>query len=269
MPQTLTEVFASIAANAATRADTQATNLVFGVAPPGGTILSSNLYMITPGDDLTIPRINENNRRLSNSIITEKGRVDAILSASTANADSFKEIVDIINSVDLTNDTAFAGYVSSNNLAVSNIVDGTTPVAKAGTWTTARTLTLSGDVSGSATFNGSGAIALVTTVAKAAAWTTARTLSLAGDLTGSVSINGSSNVILTGTVAKAATWTTPRTISISGGATGSAVIDGSIDKSIAITITNDSHTHDTRYYTKTEITAGTDISVANISALII
>ena len=269
MAQTLSEVFADIAANSIIRQDTQANNLVFGISPHGGTILSNNLYMITPGDNLTIPRINENNRRLSNSISTEKGRIDAILSASTADKNSFAEIVTLINSVDTTNDTAFAGYVTSNNLAVQNIVDGTTPVAKAGTWTTSRTLTLSGDASGSVTFNGSGAISLATTVAKAAAWTTARTVSLAGDLTGSVSINGSSNVILTGTVNKAAAWTTPRTISISGGATGSAVIEGSIDKSIAITITNDSHTHDTRYYTKTEIEAGTNIPSANITALVI
>lgn len=50
---------------------------------------------------------------------TEKGRIDAILSASEADKDSFKEIVDLINSVDTTNDNAFAGYVLSNNAAVA------------------------------------------------------------------------------------------------------------------------------------------------------
>ena len=48
-------------------------------------------------------------------------------------------------------------------------------------------------------------------------WTTARTITLAGDLTGNVSIDGSSNVTLTAAVA------------------------------------NNSHTHDDRYYTETEI----------------
>lgn len=50
---------------------------------------------------------------------TEKGRIDAILSASEVDKDSFKEIVDLINSVDTTNDNAFAGYVLSNNAAVA------------------------------------------------------------------------------------------------------------------------------------------------------
>ena len=51
----------------------------------------------------------------SSSLNIEKGRIDAILSASSADKDSFKEIVDLINSVDSTNDTAFAGYVLSND----------------------------------------------------------------------------------------------------------------------------------------------------------
>ena len=56
---------------------------------------------------------------LDGKITTEKGRIDAILSASTADKDTFAEIVSLINSVDTTNDTAFAGYVTSNNAALS------------------------------------------------------------------------------------------------------------------------------------------------------
>ena len=52
---------------------------------------------------------------LDGKINTEKGRVDAILSASVADTDTFAEIVDLINSVDTENDTAFAGYVTSSN----------------------------------------------------------------------------------------------------------------------------------------------------------
>jgi hypothetical protein len=49
-------------------------------------------------------------------ILTEKGRVDAILSAADADKDSFAEIVTLINSVDTTNDNAFAAfYTSSTN----------------------------------------------------------------------------------------------------------------------------------------------------------
>jgi chromosome segregation ATPase len=52
---------------------------------------------------------------LDGKITTEKGRIDAILSASTADADNFKEIVDLINSVDLTNDNALAAAILSIN----------------------------------------------------------------------------------------------------------------------------------------------------------
>ena len=56
---------------------------------------------------------------LDSKIETEKGRINAILSAAGANADSFAEIVSLINSVDATNDTAFGGYVTSNNAALA------------------------------------------------------------------------------------------------------------------------------------------------------
>ena len=51
---------------------------------------------------------------LATSITTEKGRVDAILSASTADADTFAEIVTLVNSVDLTNDNAFAAHYTAS-----------------------------------------------------------------------------------------------------------------------------------------------------------
>lgn len=56
---------------------------------------------------------------LQDQIDTEKGRIDAILLASSADADSFKEVVDLINSIDTENDSAFAGYVLSNDERVS------------------------------------------------------------------------------------------------------------------------------------------------------
>ena len=52
---------------------------------------------------------------LQSNIDTEKGRIDAILLAADADADNFAEIVQLINSVDTTNDEAFASYVLSNN----------------------------------------------------------------------------------------------------------------------------------------------------------
>ena len=59
---------------------------------------------------------------LEGKITTEKNRVDAILDAADADKDSFAEIVQLINSVDTTNDTAFAGYVLSNDAALAQEV---------------------------------------------------------------------------------------------------------------------------------------------------
>ena len=59
---------------------------------------------------------------LDAKITTEKGRIDAILDASEADKDTFAEIVTLINSIDTTNDTAFAGYVLSNDAALAQEV---------------------------------------------------------------------------------------------------------------------------------------------------
>jgi hypothetical protein len=63
---------------------------------------------------------------LDGKISTEKGRIDAILSAADADKDSFAEIVSLINSVDTANDSAFAGYVTSNNAALATEVTNRT-----------------------------------------------------------------------------------------------------------------------------------------------
>jgi len=57
----------------------------------------------------------------TSGIATEKARVDAILSSSVADTDSFAEIVALINSVDTDNDTAFAGYVTSSTSRMDGI----------------------------------------------------------------------------------------------------------------------------------------------------
>lgn len=59
---------------------------------------------------------------LQGQIDTEKNRIDAILLASDADKDSFAEIVSLINSVDTTNDNAFASYVLSNDAALAQEV---------------------------------------------------------------------------------------------------------------------------------------------------
>lgn len=57
---------------------------------------------------------------LQGKIDTEKGRIDAILSASEADKDSFAEIVTLINTIDSENDEAFAGHVMNYNSYVSS-----------------------------------------------------------------------------------------------------------------------------------------------------
>ena len=59
---------------------------------------------------------------LQSQVDAEKARIDAILLASDADKDSFAEIVALINSVDTTNDDAFAAYVLSNNAALAQEV---------------------------------------------------------------------------------------------------------------------------------------------------
>jgi hypothetical protein len=59
---------------------------------------------------------------LQSQIDTEKGRIDAILLSADADKDSFAEIVQLINSVDTENDSAFASYVLSNDAALAQEV---------------------------------------------------------------------------------------------------------------------------------------------------
>lgn len=57
------------------------------------------------------------------------------------------------------------------------------------------------------------------------------------------------------------TLTTARTISLSGDATGSVSFNGSANVTIPVVVANDSHTHDTRYYTEAE----SDARFANVT----
>ncbi len=54
-------------------------------------------------------------------ITTEKGRVDAILSAADADKDTFVEIVALINSVDTSNDSTFASFYTASVGRLNNL----------------------------------------------------------------------------------------------------------------------------------------------------
>ena len=63
------------------------------------------------------------NTSLLGKVNVEKNRIDAILSSSVADTDTFAEIVTLINSVDTENDTAFAGFVTSSNTRIDENSD--------------------------------------------------------------------------------------------------------------------------------------------------
>ena len=56
---------------------------------------------------------------LNSKLIMETSRIDAILNASETDKDSFKEIVDLINSIDIENDSSLASYISTTNATIS------------------------------------------------------------------------------------------------------------------------------------------------------
>jgi hypothetical protein len=75
-----------------------------------------------------------------------------------------------------------------------------------------------------------------------------------GALTGNVTGNVTGN--LTGNASTASKWATARTITLGGDLTGNVSIDGSANVTLTAAVVNDSHTHDTRYYTETELDGG-------------
>jgi len=76
---------------------------------PAGTISGSSQVTIS-----STTGFSSFSSSVDSRITTEKGRVDAILLAADADKDSFAEIVALINSVDTTNDNAFASFYTSS-----------------------------------------------------------------------------------------------------------------------------------------------------------
>ena len=153
-------------------------------------------------------------------------------------------------------------------------------------WTTARTLSLSGDVSGFVSWDGSADASISVTVADDShnhVWGNIDGASIGG-LSGPRFTTPSgyiefgpnnttwahiytdrpnfyfnkdlyvlgSRVFHTGYRPYADKWTTARTLSLSGDASGSVSWDGSANATLSVAVANDSHTHDGRYYTEAE-----------------
>ena len=69
---------------------------------------------------------------------------------------------------------------------------------------------------------------------------------------GTAHVNNNQKVFADNYHPNADKWTTARTLSLSGDASGSVSWDGSANATLSVTVANDSHTHDGRYYTETE-----------------
>ena len=63
--------------------------------------------------------VDQNEADADAAIAVERARIDAILSGAGADTDTFAEVVALVNSVDTENDSAFAGYVTSNDAALA------------------------------------------------------------------------------------------------------------------------------------------------------
>jgi len=129
----------------------------------------------------------------------------------------------------------------SSAVFIGALTGNASTATTAATLTTTRAIEVSGAVTGTANFDGSAAINIVTTN------TADPTITLAGDLSGSVTLTNLASGTLTATVGtlnqsttgSAATLTTTRAIEVSGAVTGTANFDGSAAINIVTTATSD------------------------------
>ena len=118
----LSSASASLAASITSTASTAASNLSSTSASLAVSI-TANADAIAALDSTyaTDAELSAVSGALASGLVVEKGRIDAILAASTADADTFAEIVTLINSVDTTNDQAFASYYTSSNNRITDL----------------------------------------------------------------------------------------------------------------------------------------------------
>jgi hypothetical protein len=135
-----------------------------------------------------------------------------------------------------TSGASVAGTLSATNLSGPLAGNATTASA----WETARTITLGGVLSGNVSLDGSSNVTLT------AAHTSDPVVTLTGAVTGSGTMTNLGNVSI------ATTATSDPTLTLSGDATGSATFTNLGNATLSVTVVDDSHTHDTRYYTETE-----------------
>ena len=76
--------------------------------------VNTSLNEFTASATIQLSNLESTTSSLDTRITTEKTRIDNILSGADANYDQFVEIVDLVNSTDTENDTAFANHYTSS-----------------------------------------------------------------------------------------------------------------------------------------------------------
>jgi hypothetical protein len=220
------------------------TQLVFGT--PGGEGNANNHIVLSSNKGALV--INPTISSTSGQIVFYLSKQSEIPSGVKAGASDFTSISTPSLSATAASITTVTGALKGNADTASK-------------WATARKLTLNGDVSGSATFDGSGNITLTTTVADdshkhtaGSSWNN-RTLTVSAGgnstsstipdtLTGFKSVSSTTFVgALSGNATSASKWATARTIALGGDASGSVTFDGSADATLTVTVLDDSHKH--------------------------
>ena len=74
----------------------------------------SSLSILHASATIQLSNLESTTASLDTRITTEKDRIDNILSGANADYDQFVEIVDLVNSTDTENDTAFANHYTSS-----------------------------------------------------------------------------------------------------------------------------------------------------------
>ena len=115
----------ALSASVDTHLDANISNLSSSAHNQRVSLLSSLSSSVDTHLDANIAAVNSNITSISSSvdsrILTEKGRIDAILLSADADKDSFAEIVSLINSVDTTNDNAFASFYTASTGRLSSL----------------------------------------------------------------------------------------------------------------------------------------------------
>jgi hypothetical protein len=197
-----------IAGNYVTKADPRFSSGVFINSANGLSINTNNLKLYI--DQTTGPRITSDQTSIAFDA-TAGGSLYNVLNIDVASGLRLLPTTAVGQVTDIGSASKKFDNIYANNFfgTFSGTVTGIASTAtNANRLTTARTITLGQDLSGSVSFDGSANVILNATVVAASSstsatkWATPRTLTLSGDLTGSASFDGSSNFTLTATVAQ-------------------------------------------------------------------